>query len=271
MSSRDRKNSQSNKAQAALKHKCQSGCGKQIKDIDQALCCDRCQSFTLKTCINGMTDALYKALGEAPSNPLLFYCVPCSQSSQALGPPSDSMSKISDAVEANARAIGELKDILSKRAPVNTEIAPIDSFREIQKMQESFEREKAEQEKRKMNLIVYNMPGADAEERIETICDKLDIARESIVKFETIEKSNRDTKPMKLTVSSEKVKWHIIGKIRQNIAPAFAKPDNTKKQQEDEQILVRKLVRMREENPTQKFKIRHGEIVSKPHINDGSD
>lgn len=261
-----RHGSQSQSNQADTANCLTTGCNDIIDTESKALQCSGCNGYCHCDCAGEVTEELYKAMNDSPDNPFIFLCHMCIKEQKIKQAPlNEKVTKIGTLIQANNQAIENISKKLANWQN-NTSIPttfPVPCFREIQKLQLEADREVKEIEGRKASCVVYNLTG-ELDDFIPKLCSELDIKQSDILSATLIPESKRAHKPVKLKVSNEAIKWHIVGKIRAKFKAdrIYAKPDLTPKQASEERSLLTKLKTLREKDDGIQYKIKNFAIVT---------
>ena len=140
--------------------------------------------------------------------------------------------------------------------------------------------EKADQQARKLNLVIFSLPEADSAEedtaQIKTLFEsKMNIQDEIVItEINRLGRTKPDGNPrlVKITLENLNMKRKILAsatKLRNiphddKYAKVYVKPDLTKKQQAESKNLSEALKQKRLSDPTNQYIISKGTIIIKP-------
>ena len=178
----------------------------------------------------------------------------------------DNLVEIDSKIHQNHLAIERISQQLTHMpSEANRLIAPdvnVPSFKEIQRLQYEADQENKEIDKRKDTCVIFNLKES-IDDFVPRLCAELGMNESDVISSSTISSAKRPTKPVKLKLSSEALKWHVVGKISVKFRDKhiYAKPDLTSKQAAEEKILVQKLMALRAKNDGKIYKIKKSTLV----------
>jgi len=262
-------------------------CKKVVNDDDKGLSCQKCSSWYHSQCLN-ITAAEYKVMHKYEN--LMWFCTGCKSAvDDLISKMSVRMDKTDKCIENVSDKMDQVLEKLDDKCSRNVVKEIVDEVVEgkIDSKIEEYMREKEDREKRKCNLMLFNVPESSDEsidQRIifdrgqaELILDRISEVEEAalIENPKRMGKQGNKARPLRVTLETPAIVTKYVKKGKdlketgefnsdtEFIKSVFISPDFTAQQRVERKKLVEEL-RERRGNGEKNLRIFQGKVLSKP-------
>ena len=238
-----------------------SMCDHEVSDDDPCIQCELCESWFCLECI-GMSEAFYNELvSSSHGDNVIWYCNGCKRAIPGVR-------KVLNAVTS----IHTLQENMNKRLTsleekVNSKPSELSMDYKIDQAMYDFK----EREKRRNNVIIYNLPEPSAEdneskleeekEKINKICDHAEITSGFETASRLGEKRNEasNPRPLKVVLSDENSKQKLLKKSDslknvEELKKVTVTPDYTYRQRQMNKTMKQEVAKRRVTDPTYNYR-----------------